>query len=43
MIAGIMTAIGIIILMWMFQPWRRTTADVADCIRTDDCEATSAQ
>ena len=43
MIAGIMTAIGILILMWMFQPWRRTTADVADCIRTDDCEATSAQ
>jgi len=43
MIAGIMTAIGILILLWMFQPWRETVEDVADCVRTDDCEAVGAQ
>ena len=43
MIAGIMTAIGILILLWMFQPWRETVQDVADCVRTDDCEPVGAQ
>lgn len=43
MIAGIMTAIGILILLWMFQPWRETVEDVADCVRTDDCDAVGAQ
>ncbi len=43
MIAGIMTAIGILILLWMYQPWRGTVQDVADCVRTDDCEAVGAQ
>ena len=43
MIAGIMTAIGILVLLWMFQPWRKTTQDIADCVREDDCEAVSAQ
>lgn len=43
MIAGIMTAIGILILLWMFQPWRKTMQDVTDCVRTDDCEAVGAQ
>ncbi|BCS31116.1 hypothetical protein TBR22_A03160 [Luteitalea sp. TBR-22] len=43
MIAGIMTAIGILILLWMFQPWRETVEDVADCVRTDDCEPVGAQ
>lgn len=43
MIAGIMTAIGIFVLTWMFFPWRETTQDIADCVRTDDCEAVDAQ
>jgi hypothetical protein len=43
MIAGIITAIGILILLWMFQPWRETVEDVADCVRTDDCEPVGAQ
>lgn len=43
MIAGIMTAIGILVLLWMFQPWRKTTQDIADCVREDDCDAVSAQ
>lgn len=43
MIAGIMTAIGILVLLWMFQPWRETVEDVADCVRTDDCEPVGAQ
>jgi hypothetical protein len=43
MIAGIMTAIGIFVLMWMFFPWKETTQDIADCVRTDDCEAVDAQ
>lgn len=43
MIAGIMTAIGIFVLAWMFFPWRETTQDIADCVRTDDCEAVGAQ
>ena len=43
MIAGIMTAIGILVLLWMFEPWRETVEDVADCVRTDDCEAAGAQ
>ena len=43
MIAGIMTAIGILILLWMFQPWRETVEDVADCVRTDDCAAAGAE
>jgi hypothetical protein len=43
MIAGIMTAIGILVLLWMYQPWRKTAQDVADCVREDDCEATSSQ
>ncbi len=43
MIAGIMTAIGIIVLLWMFEPWRETVEDVADCVRTDDCDAVGAQ
>jgi hypothetical protein len=43
MIAGIMTAIGILILLWMFQPWRETVEDVADCVRTDDCGPVGAQ
>ncbi len=43
MIAGIMTAIGILILLWMFEPWRATVEDVADCVRTDDCEPVGAQ
>jgi hypothetical protein len=43
MIAGIMTAIGLLILLWMFQPWRRTVADVTDCVRTDDCDAIGAK
>ena len=43
MIAGIMTAIGILVLLWMFEPWRATVEDVADCVRTDDCEAAGAQ
>lgn len=40
MIAGIMTAIAIIILAWMFVPWRGTAGQVADCVRMDDCDAT---
>ena len=43
MIAGIMTAIGIFVLLWMFQPWRKTTQDIADCVREDNCEATNSQ
>lgn len=43
MIAGIMTAIGILILLWMFQPWRETVEDVTDCVRTDDCGPVGAQ
>ncbi len=43
MIAGIMTAIGIFVLLWMFQPWRKTAQDVADCVREDNCEATNSQ
>jgi nucleoside permease NupC len=43
MIAGIMTAIGILILAWMFVPWRETVEDVADCVRTDDCDAVGAK
>lgn len=43
MIAGIMTAIGIFILTWMFFPWRETTQDITDCVRTDDCEAVGAK
>ena len=43
MIAGIMTAIGILILLWMFQPWRETVEDVADCVRTDDCAPVGAE
>lgn len=43
MIAGIMTAIGILILAWMFVPWRETMEDVADCVRTDDCDAVGAK
>jgi hypothetical protein len=43
MIAGIMTAIGILILAWMFVPWRSTMEDVADCVRTDDCDAVGAK
>ena len=39
MIAGIMTAIGLLVLLWMFQPWRKTVEDVTDCVRTDDCDA----
>lgn len=42
MIAGIMTAIGIFVLAWMFFPWRETTGTMADCVRTDDCEAVGA-
>jgi hypothetical protein len=43
MIAGIMTAIGILILAWMFVPWRSSMQDVADCVRTDDCDAVGAK
>ena len=43
MIAGIMTAIGILVLLWMYQPWRKTVQDVSDCVREDDCQATSSQ
>ena len=43
MIAGIMTAIGLLILLWMFEPWRQTVEDVTDCVRTDDCEDVGAQ
>jgi hypothetical protein len=43
MIAGIMTAIGIFVLVWMFFPWKETTQDIADCVRTDDCEAVGAK
>jgi hypothetical protein len=43
MIAGIMTAIGILILAWMFVPWRASMQDVADCVRTDDCDAVGAK
>jgi hypothetical protein len=43
MIAGIMTAIGILVLLWMFEPWRAKVEDVADCVRTDDCDAVGAQ
>ena len=43
MIAGIMTAIGILVLLWMFEPWRAKVEEVADCVRTDDCDAVGAQ
>lgn len=43
MIAGIMTAIGLMVLLWFFQPWRQTVRDVADCVRTDDCDAAGAE
>ncbi len=43
MVAGIMTAIGLMVLLWFFQPWRQTVRDVADCVRTDDCEAAGAE
>jgi len=43
MIAGIMTAIGIIVLAWVFFPWRKSMQGVTDCVRTDDCQATGAQ
>ena len=43
MIAGIMTAIGILVLLWMFEPWRAKVEEVADCVRTDDCAAVGAQ
>ena len=43
MIAGIMTAIGLLVLLWFFQPWRKTTQDVTDCVRTDDCDAVGAK
>ena len=43
MIAGIMTAIGLLVLLWFFQPWRNTVQDVTDCVRTDDCEPVGAQ
>jgi hypothetical protein len=43
MIAGIMTAIGLLVLLWFFQPWRRTVQDVTDCVRTDDCDAVGAK
>ncbi len=43
MIAGIMTAIGLMVLLWFFQPWRQTVRDVTDCVRTDDCEAAGAE
>lgn len=39
MIAGIMTAIAIFILIWMYAPWRGTMQDVTDCVREDDCDA----
>ena len=43
MIAGIMTAIGLLVLLWFFQPWRKTVEDVTDCVRTDDCDAVGAK
>ena len=43
MIAGIMTAIGLLVLLWFFQPWRTTVQDVTDCVRTDDCDAVGAK
>ena len=43
MIAGIMTAIGLLVLLWFFQPWRKTVQDVTDCVRTDDCDAVGAK
>lgn len=43
MIAGIMTAIGILVLLWMYQPWRKTTQDIADCVREDECAEVGAQ
>jgi hypothetical protein len=43
MIAGIMTAIGILVLLWMYQPWRQTTQDITDCVRQDDCDAVNAK
>ena len=43
MIAGIMTAIGLLVLLWYFQPWRSTVQDVTDCVRTDDCDAVGAK
>ena len=43
MIAGIMTAIGLLVLLWFFQPWRSTVQDVTDCVRTDDCDAVGAK
>ncbi|HTU99277.1 MAG TPA: hypothetical protein VMF13_01980 [Luteitalea sp.] len=43
MIAGIMTAIGILVLLWMYQPWRQTTQDITDCVRQDDCDAVGAK
>lgn len=39
MVAGIMTAIAILILMYMYAPWRDTMRDVTDCVREDDCAA----
>ena len=43
MIAGIMTAIGLLVLLWFYQPWRTTVQDVTDCVRTDDCDAVGAK
>ena len=41
--ARIMTAIGILVLLWMYQPWRKTMQNVADCVREDTCEEVGAQ
>lgn len=43
MIAGIMTAIGLFVLLWMFQPWRKSARHVADCVRTDECAETGTR
>lgn len=43
MIAGIMTAIGLLVLLWFYKPWQTTVADTANCIRTDNCDAVGAK
>ncbi len=43
MVAGIMTAIAILILIYMYAPWRDTMRDVTDCVREDDCAALDAK
>ena len=43
MIAGIMTAIGLLVLLLFFKPWQKTVGDTANCVRNDNCDAVGAK